>query len=74
MDAPQVIEYLTTEEVGRLLRCSPSALRTWRFKRVGPPWMTTGRKVLYKRSDIDGWMETQYVPDQLHAVGTRAGR
>lgn len=51
---------LTTKQVAELypfLR-APS-LRSWRHTRTGPPSFSIGRKVLYRKSEIDAWIAAQ---------------
>lgn len=49
-------EALTAQEVARILRVTPAALRQWRYKRVGPPWIRLGKLVRYRRSDLTAWL------------------
>ena len=52
-------DYLTTNETAALLRCSTSYLRHARARGDGPPSVVLGRKVLYRRSDIEAWADAQ---------------
>ena len=52
-------DYLTTNETAALLRCSTSYLRHARATGEGPPSVLLGRKVLYRRSDIEAWADAQ---------------
>lgn len=42
-----------------LLGCSPSALRSWRRKKIGPVFCKFGRLVRYLPEDITRWIESQ---------------
>lgn len=50
-------DYMTTEEVATMIHLSQSTLRAWRSKNMGPPTMHAGRRVLYRRSDVNSWVE-----------------
>lgn len=50
-------EYLEPEEAARIIRCSKHKLAVMRMDGSGPPFAKVGhRTVLYRRSDIDGWI------------------
>ena len=55
--AMQVAEYLDTQQAARLLGISPSTLEKSRCTREGAwaqiQWCKIGRRVLYRRKDID---------------------
>ena len=57
--------FLTTSEVSELLRTPIPTLYQWRTKKIGPPAIKIGRKILYRREDIEWWLQTQKDP-QLH--------
>lgn len=50
-------EHLTTEEVAELFRTVPSSVRYWRHQGKGPRSFRVGRRVLYRRSDVQAWAE-----------------
>jgi hypothetical protein len=52
-------EFLTDREVAERLRLNPSTLRAWRHFGRGPRWFKAGR-VLYKRGDVEAWIQVQY--------------
>lgn len=54
-------EILSTSEAASALHVSPRTLIRWRGERAGPPWIKAGRKILYRRSDIDTWLEAHRV-------------
>lgn len=47
---------LTTEEVADLLRTSPETVRWWRHVGKGPKSFKIGRRVLYAREDVEGFI------------------
>ena len=52
---------LTPDQAAEYLRLSERTLIRWRNRRVGPAWVKVGRRVLYRRSDLDSWMDNQRV-------------
>lgn len=54
-------ENLTTNEVADLVRTSPETVRYWRHVGKGPrSWKAGGRRVLYRREDVEAWLQEQY--------------
>lgn len=54
---PAPTSLLTTQEVASLLRTSASTVRYWRHRGYGPQGIRTGRRVLYRASDVDAWLD-----------------
>lgn len=54
-------EFLTREEASELLRKPPATLAAWAYRRIGPDFFRVGRTVLYRRSDLELWLESQRV-------------
>lgn len=50
---------LTPDQAADYLRLSERTLIRWRNMRKGPPWVKAGRRVIYRRSDLDAWLERQ---------------
>lgn len=50
---------LTTAEAADYLRQGQRTLLRWRALRIGPPWCKAGQRVLYRKTDIDAWLEAQ---------------
>jgi predicted DNA-binding transcriptional regulator AlpA len=50
---------LTDEEVSKFLAVSINTVRSWRRKKVGPPWHKVQRSVRYRESEIIEWVEKQ---------------
>jgi predicted DNA-binding transcriptional regulator AlpA len=71
-----VNDLLTTDEVAALCRTSPSTVRHWRNKRTGPRAVKLHRHVLYKRADVEDWIQTLYEEDEASrsAPGGRRSR
>lgn len=56
-------ELLTTREAAAYLRRSRKTLDDWRYRDTGPAYIGGGRgtPVLYRRTDLDAWIESQRV-------------
>ena len=55
-------DLLTVTEVAHLLRTNPSTVRYWRYTSYGPPGIKVGRRVLYRRSDIEAFIADRAAP------------
>ena len=58
---------LTIEEAAKSLRTSVSTLRYWQQIAKGPKSFKLGVRRLYKQSDLDAWVESQYQEQTLSA-------
>lgn len=54
------MDLLTPDEVAELLRTSPGTLRYWRHVGIGPPSFKLGRRVKYRRADLEAWVDAQH--------------
>ena len=52
-------ELLTIAEAALLLRAPVATLRYWRHLGTGPRSFRLGRRVLYRRDDLQAWGEEQ---------------
>ena len=52
-------ELLTITEAAELLRAPVATLRYWRHLGTGPRSFRLGRRVLYRRDDLQAWVEEQ---------------
>lgn len=52
-------EYLTITEAAELLRAPVATLRYWRHLDTGPRSFRIGRRVMYRRVDLDAWIAEQ---------------
>ncbi len=50
---------LKTEEAAKWLDVSPRTLETWRVRGGGPRFIKNGRRVAYRETDLDAWIEEQ---------------
>lgn len=59
---------LTTLETAKLLNTPVGTLRWWRHVGSGPKGFRLGaRKVMYRRSDVLGWLDEQYAAETARA-------
>jgi excisionase family DNA binding protein len=56
---PSEFDLLTTTEAARILRAPASTLRYWRHVGTRPRGFRVGRRVLYRRSDVEAWIDEQ---------------
>lgn len=54
--APALKETFSTEEAGEFLHLSPKTLETMRSRGGGPPYVKFGRRVIYRRKDLEEWL------------------
>jgi excisionase family DNA binding protein len=52
-------ELLTITEAATLLRAPVATLRWWRHNGTGPASFKIGRRVCYRRADVQDWVEQQ---------------
>ena len=52
-------ELLTLTETAAVLRTTVATLRYWRHLGVGPDGFRLGRRVVYRRGDVDRWLTEQ---------------
>jgi excisionase family DNA binding protein len=61
-------DLLTISEAAALLRAPVPTLRYWRHLGTGPRSFRLGRRVLYRRDDVNAWIRSRHDHD-----GSRAG-
>jgi len=52
---------LTTRATADVLNVTPEALRIWRHRGQGPLAIKYGRQVMYRRSDIEAWLDSRVI-------------
>lgn len=52
-------ENLTTEEAAEYLRVCHRTLIRWRGQGTGPAYCKAGQRILYRRADLDAWLDAQ---------------
>jgi excisionase family DNA binding protein len=56
-------DLLTLPEAAELLRAPVATLRYWRHLGSGPRSFRLGRRVLYRRDDLQAWVDAQRSSD-----------
>jgi len=54
-----VDELLTTTEVATLTRAPIGTVRHWRHHGIGPRSFRVGKRVVYRRTDVETWLAEQ---------------
>lgn len=52
-------EYMNTAEVARETGINAGTLRYWRSTNQGPPSFSLGKRVVYRRSELEKWIAEQ---------------
>ncbi|NOR00028.1 helix-turn-helix domain-containing protein [Mycolicibacterium fortuitum] len=48
-----------TDEVSEMINTSPATLRYWRHADTGPASFLLGKRVVYRRSEVERWIAEQ---------------
>lgn len=62
-------ETMNEAEAAEFLRMSANTLRNYRVEKRGPKYCKNGSRVIYRRSDLESWLESQSV----HTIDSRQG-
>jgi hypothetical protein len=66
--------YLTPTQLAAQLGCCEKTLARWHAARSGPPRVTVGRRLLYRRTAVADWLERQEKNfDELDFKGIGSG-
>ena len=52
-------ENLKTEEAAKFLQVKPATLEQWRWSGKGPLFVKLGRSVMYRKADLDAFIEAR---------------
>jgi excisionase family DNA binding protein len=66
-------EWMTTEEVARHLHVSTRTVHDWRQTRNGPPAYRVGRRLLWRRAEVDAWVRDQVAAPAAEPAVAAAG-
>ena len=55
---------LTEAEVAEMLRVSQRTVRRWRNEGSGPPALRVGRRIRYRRSAVEAWLDRRGQADE----------
>ncbi|WP_299129435.1 helix-turn-helix domain-containing protein [uncultured Amaricoccus sp.] len=58
-DANLLVGWVDRAELARELTISVDTLQRWETRRVGPPCVRVGRKVLYRKDAVREWLREQ---------------
>lgn len=74
-DGPLLDGWLDRAALAKELTLSVDTLQRWETRRVGPPCVRVGRKVLYRKAAVREWLRDQEArkTGQHRAVATRRG-
>ena len=66
-------DLLTVEELARMLRVSPSAIHSQRYRgeKPGALGFALGRRIFYRRADLDAFIDQQIARDEATRVSAR---
>ncbi|NIA03350.1 MAG: helix-turn-helix domain-containing protein [Nitrospirae bacterium] len=56
---------LTVEDLADDLGVPVATIYAWRYRRQGPPGFQVGRRLRFRRGDIDRWISDRLTPDVL---------
>jgi predicted DNA-binding transcriptional regulator AlpA len=57
------MDLLTTDEVARITRAPVSTVRYWRHLGTGPRSFRLGRRVVYRRHEVEQWLREREMTD-----------
>lgn len=52
-------DWMPRRELAEIIGVSPDTLKRWETRRIGPPCIRIGRKVLYRRGAVRDWLLDQ---------------
>ena len=56
-------DLMTLPEVAEATKIPLGTLRYWRHVGSGPKSFRMGRRVMYRKNDVDAWVEAQYTAE-----------
>lgn len=57
-------DLMMPQEVSARLRTKPETLKYWRYIGTGPRFARIGRRVVYRRSEVEAWLEEQFASQE----------
>ena len=70
---PLLDDYLKASELAKELGLSRRTLDRWRWTRQGPPIVTIGKRVFYRKDSVREWLEGREQPMVREPQGRRKG-
>ena len=63
-------DILDRKEAAAFLRIGKNTLAAWACRRFGPPFVRVGRRIVYRRSDLNQWLDSHRCsPGDPHTGG-----
>lgn len=59
----EVTDVIRIPEVAELTGIPENTLRYWRHQGIGPRSAKFGKRIVYRRSDVEAWIEEQFAKD-----------
>lgn len=59
MTEPILADYVTPDALAEEFKTSRRTLDRWEVRRIGPPRVVIGRKILYNRESVKRWLESR---------------
>jgi hypothetical protein len=56
-DPTFLADFFSEAELSKILRKCTRTLRRWHLLRIGPPRITIGRMILYRKSSVTAWLQ-----------------
>lgn len=60
-------EIVTTEELAETLRVPKYTVDYWRSRGIGPRGIKVGKRVLYRWTDVEAWLDRKAGEDEIGA-------
>ena len=67
-------DFLTEQKLAEQLGCHERTVARWRFKRKGPRFTVTGRRVIYHKTDVNEWLRSGGTAPQTDSKRARSRR
>lgn len=61
--AAEKLELLTLQQVAERYNIEENTLRYWRAQGTGPKSARLGRRVMYRRADVERWIDERFADD-----------
>lgn len=58
------MDLLNLPEASQFTRVPEATLRYWRSQGTGPPSFKLGRRIFYRKADVDAWLAEQMNADR----------
>lgn len=63
LSAPRVFNLMTMDEVSEMTRIGVNTLRWYRHRSEGPKSAKIGGRVMYRRADVEAWLDAAFEED-----------